>query len=92
MDFITGPPTIPKENDSIWVIVDRLTKSAHFLPVKTAFQPPQYAEKYIAEIVRFHGIPKTIMSDRGSQFIAHFWEHLHNGLGTSLVRSTAYHL
>jgi transposase InsO family protein len=71
--------------------VDHLTKTAHFLPVKTDYRPPQYAEKYIAEIVRLHGIPKTIVSDRGSQFTAHFWEHLHKGLGTSLIRSTAYH-
>jgi hypothetical protein len=91
MDFITGLPTTPKGNDSIWVIVDRLTKSAHFVPVKNAFRPPQYAEKYIADIVQLHGIPKTIMSDRGSQFTTHFWEHLHKGLGTSLIRSTTYH-
>jgi transposase InsO family protein len=91
MYFITGLPTTQKGNDSIWVIVDRLTKSAHFLPVKTAFRPPQYAEKYIAEIVRLHGIPKTIVCDRGSHFTAHFREHLHKGLGTSLVHSTAYH-
>jgi hypothetical protein len=91
MDFITGLPTTPKGHDSIWVIVDRLTKSAHFLPVKITFRPPQYAEKYIAEIVRLHGIPKTIVSDRGSQFNTHFWEHLHKGLGTSLIRSTTYH-
>jgi transposase InsO family protein len=71
--------------------VDRLTKTAHFLPVKTDYRPPQYAEKYIVEIVRLHGIPKTIVSDRGSQFTAHFWEHLHKGLGTSMIRSTAYH-
>jgi transposase InsO family protein len=71
--------------------VDRLTKTAHFLPVKIDFRPPQYAEKYIDEVVRLHGIPKTIVSDRGSQFTAHFWEHLHKGLGTSLIRSTAYH-
>jgi hypothetical protein len=91
MDFITGHPTTSKGNDSIWVIVDRLTKLAHFLPVKMTFRPPQYAEKYISEIVRLHGIPKTIVSDQGSQFTAHFWEHLYKGLGTSLVRSTAYH-
>jgi hypothetical protein len=91
MDFITGLPTTPKGHDSIWVIVDRLTKSAHFLPVKTTFRPPQYVEKYITEIVRLHGIPKTIMSNRGSQFTSHFWEHLHKGLGTSLIRSAAYH-
>jgi hypothetical protein len=90
MDFITGLPTTPKGNDSIWVIVDSLTKSAHFLPVKNTFRPPQYAEKYIVEIIRLHGILKTIVSDRGSQFTAHFWEHLHKGLGTSLIRSTAY--
>jgi hypothetical protein len=91
MDFITGLSTTPKGNDSIWVIVDHLTKSAHFLSVKIAFRPPQYAEKYITEIVRLHSIPKTIMFDRGSQFIAHFWEHLHKGLGTSLVHSATYH-
>ena len=91
MDFIIGLPTTQKENDSIWVIVDRLTKSAHFLLVKTVFRPPQYVEWYIAEIVRLHGIPKTIVSDRGSQFTAHFWDHLHKGLGTGLIRSTAYH-
>jgi hypothetical protein len=50
MDFITGLPTTPKGHNSIWVIVDRLTKSAHFLPVKTTFRPPQYAEKYIVEL------------------------------------------
>jgi transposase InsO family protein len=71
--------------------VDRLTKTAHFLPVKTEYRPPQYAKKYIAEIVRLHGIPKNIVSDRGSQFTTHFWEHLHKGLGTSLIRSTTYH-
>jgi transposase InsO family protein len=92
MDFITGLPTTPKGNDLIWVIVDCLTKSAHFLPVKNTFRPPQYAEKYIAEIVQLHGITKTIVSDRGSQFTTHFWEHLHKGLGTSLIRSIAYHL
>jgi hypothetical protein len=91
MDFISGLPTTLKGNDSIWVIMDCLTKSAHFLLVKTAFQPPQYAEKYIAKIIRLHGIPKTIVSDRGSQFTTHFWEHLHKGLGTSLVHGIAYH-
>jgi hypothetical protein len=66
MDFISGLPTTQKGHYSIWVIMDCLIKSAHFLPVKTDFRPPQYAEKYIAEIVRPHGIPKTIVSDRGS--------------------------
>jgi hypothetical protein len=65
MDFITGLPTTLKGNDLIWVIVDRLTKSAHFLLVKNAFRPPHYADKYITEIVLLHGIPKIIMSDHG---------------------------
>jgi hypothetical protein len=91
MDFIIGLPTTQKGNDSIWVIIDRLTKSAHFLPVKTTYRPPQYADRYISEIVRLHGVRRTIVSDKGSQFTAHFWEHLQKGLGTKLVHSTAYH-
>jgi len=91
MDFITGLPTARKRNDSIWVIIDRLTKSAHFIPVKNSYIPPKYADLYMAEIVKLHGIPKTIISDRGPQFTAHFWERMHKSLGTSLVRSTAYH-
>jgi hypothetical protein len=91
MDFISGLPTTQKGHDSIWVIMDRLTKLAHFLPIKTDFRPPQYTAKYIAKIMRLHGIPKTIVSDRGPQVTAHFWEHLHKGLGTSLIHSTAYH-
>jgi len=74
MDFITGLPTMQKRNDSIWVIIDRLTKSAHFILAKTRYRPPEYADLYLAEIVKLHGIPKTIRSDRGPQFTAHFWE------------------
>jgi hypothetical protein len=66
MDFIIGLPTTHKGNDSIWVIVDRLTKSAHFIPVQTSYRPPEYAKLYISQIVRLHGIPKVIVSDRGS--------------------------
>jgi len=91
MDFITGLPTTRKGNDSIWVIIDRLTKSAHFNPVKTRYRPPEYADLYLAEIVKLHGIPKTIISNRGPQFTAHFWERMHKSLVTSLIRSTAYH-
>lgn len=91
MDFIVGLPKTSKGYDSIWVIVDRLTKSAHFLPVRTRYKTPQYAELYIARIVSLHGVPKTIVSDRGSQFVARFWEQLHAALGTQLIRSSAYH-
>jgi len=91
MDFITGLPTTRKGNDSIWVIIDRLTKSAHSIPVKNTYRPPEYADIYMAEIVKLHGIPMTIISDRGPQFTTHFWERMHKSLGTSLIRSTAYH-
>jgi hypothetical protein len=91
MDFITGLPSTSRGNDSIWVIVDKLTKSAHFLPVKTTYRPPKYADLYIAEIVSLHGVPKTIVSDRGSQFTTHFWEHLQKGLETKLLHIAAYH-
>ena len=91
MDFIVGLPPTSKGYDSIWVIVDRLTKSAHFLPVKARYSSHQYAEIYMARIVSLHGVPKTIISDRGSQFIARFWEHLQASLGTQLIRNSAYH-
>ena len=91
MDFIVGLPPTSKGYDSIWVIVDRLTKSAHFLPVKTRYSSHQYVEVYMARIVSLHGVPKTIISDRGSQFVARFWKQLHASLGTQLIHSSAYH-
>ena len=63
MDFITGLPTSSRGNDSIWVIVDRLSKVAHFLPVKTTYQSSKLAELYIARIVSLHGVPKNIVSE-----------------------------
>jgi hypothetical protein len=91
MDFIVGLPTTQKGYDSIWVIVDRLTKSAHFIPVKTEYHPHHYDDLYVEQVVRLHGIPKSIVSDRGPQFTARFWERLQEDLGTQLIRSTAYH-
>ena len=91
MDFIVGLPRTQKGYDSIWVIIDRLTKSAHFIPVKTTYRAKTYAEIYIARIVSLHGIPETITSDRGPQFVSRFWEQLHSQLGTTLVHSSAYH-
>jgi hypothetical protein len=64
--------------------------SAHFLPVSTTYRVSQYAELYISHIVRYQGILKTIISDRGSIFVAHFWEPLHECLGTQLIQSLAY--
>jgi len=80
MDFIVGLPKTSKGYDSIWVIVDRLTKSAHFLPIKTIYRAQHYAELYISRILSLHGVPKTIISDRGTQFVARFWEHFHAAL------------
>ena len=91
MDFITGLPTSSRGNDSIWVIVDRLSKVAHFIPVKTTYQSAKLAELYIARIVSLHGTPKTIVSDRGTQFTSRFWQKVQEGLGTKLNFSTAYH-
>ncbi|XP_073317238.1 uncharacterized protein [Primulina huaijiensis] len=86
-----GLPRTPKGYNSIWIIVDKLTKSAHFLPVKTTFTMNQYAEGYVAEIVRLHGIPVSIVSDRDPRFTSEFWKSLHRALGTKLDFSTAYH-
>jgi hypothetical protein len=91
MDFIVGLPMMVRKFDSIWVIMDRLSKSAHFIPVNTNYKVQKYAEIYIAHVLCLHGVPKTIISDRGSQFIAHFWEQLHASLKTHLIHSSAYH-
>ena len=72
MDFITGLPTSQKGHDSIWVIVDRLTKVAHFLPVRTDFETMRYAQLFIAEIVKLREVLVNIVSDRDKIFVAHF--------------------
>jgi hypothetical protein len=82
MDFIVGLPRTAKGYDSISVIIDRLTKIAHFLPVKVKYPVIAYEELYIARILSLHGVPKTIVSDRGPQFVSKFYEELHKSLGT----------
>jgi hypothetical protein len=91
MDFIVGLPRNSRGYNSIWVIVDCLTKSDHFILIATIYRVGQYAELYISHIIHYHGILKTIISDRGSIFVAHFWEQLDECLGTHLIRSSAYH-
>jgi hypothetical protein len=71
--------------------MDRLTKSAHYISVSTVYRVKQYVELYISHLVCYHGIPKTIISIRGSIFVARFWEQLHECLCTHLIRSSAYH-
>jgi hypothetical protein len=73
MDFIVGLPHTRADYDSIWVVVDRLTKAAHFIPVKTTYKTEVLAELYMSRIVCFHGVPKRIVSDRGTQFTSHFF-------------------
>jgi hypothetical protein len=91
MDFIDGLPRTQARCDSIWVIVDHLTKVAHFIPVKTTYSGAKLAELYISRIICLHGVPKKIVSDRGSQFTSMFWEKLHESMGTKLNFSLAYH-
>jgi hypothetical protein len=91
MDFILGLPHTPRGYNLIWVIMDRLTKSVHFIPIATMYRVRQYAELYMSHIIRYHGILKTIISDRGSISVGHFWEQLNECLGTHLIRNSAYH-
>jgi hypothetical protein len=91
MDFIIGLPRTSAGYDFIWVIVDRLTKVAHFIPVNTTYSGAKLAELYMARIVCLHGMPKKIVSDRGSQFTSRYWKKLHESLDTRLNFSSAYH-
>jgi transposase InsO family protein len=91
MDFIVGLPRTQARYDLIWVIVDRLTKVAHFIPVKTTYSGAKLVELYMSRIMCLHGVPKKIMSDRGSQFTSKFWEKLHESTDTKLNFSSAYH-
>lgn len=91
MDFVTKLPKTPNGSDTIWVIVDRLTKSAHFLPIREKDKMGKLTQIYLKEIVRLHGVPKSIISDRDSRFTSRFWQSLQEALGTRLDMSTAYH-
>jgi hypothetical protein len=91
MDFIVGLPTTQSGYDSICVIVDRFSKIAHFIPVKTMYKGAKLAELYITRIVCLHGMPKKIVSDRGTQFTSRFWEKLHEAMDTKLNFSSSYH-
>jgi hypothetical protein len=91
MDFVVGLPKTQKGHDSMWVIVDRLTKVAHFLPVRTTYGREKLAKIYIENIVKLHGVPSRIVSNRGTQFTSRFWKSLHRAMGTKLNFSSAYH-
>ena len=91
MDFVVGLPRSRRGNDSIWVIVDRLTKTARFIPAKVTWKAKQLADAYVKEVLRLHGIPMTIVSDRDPKFVARFWNELQRAFGTTLNYSTAFH-
>ncbi|KAK5842878.1 hypothetical protein PVK06_005294 [Gossypium arboreum] len=91
MDFVSGLPVSASKKDAIWVVVDRLTKSAHFIPVRTDFSMDKLAELYVCQIVRLHGVPISIVSDRDPRFTSRFWKKLQEALGTKLHFSTAFH-
>ncbi|KAJ9543867.1 hypothetical protein OSB04_023574 [Centaurea solstitialis] len=91
MDLVVKLPRTVKGHDSIWVIVDRLTKSAHFLPIRESWSTERMAELYVSEIVKRHGVPLAIVSDRDTRFASRIWNGVQERMGTRLKMSTAYH-
>ena len=91
MDFIDGLPRFRSGRDSLWVIIDRLTKSAHFIPVRSNRTVTLLAKIFIKEIVKLHGVPTSIVSDRDPLFTSGFWKSLQKALGTKLNFSTTCH-
>jgi hypothetical protein len=92
IDFITKLPRTARQHDSIMVVVEKLTKPAHFVPIKTRHTTVNIVEVYMRDIARFHGIPTTIVSDKYTKFTSKFWRGLFKGFGTNINFSTTYHL
>lgn len=90
MDFVSGLPRSRHGHDAVWVVVDRLTKSVHFLPMKMTDSLEKLIEQYIKEIVRIHGVFVSTVSDRDPRFTSRFWS-LQAALGADLRLSTASH-
>ena len=91
MDFVIHLPRMPRRHDVVWVIVDWLTKSAHFLAVQMTFTLEDFCQLYIQDIVRLHEVPVSIMSDRDPRFTVHFWKSFQKAMGTRLTMSTTFH-
>ena len=91
MDFMTHLPRTPQGHDAVWVIVDRLTKPTHFLAMRMTFTLERFYRLYIQEIVRLHGVPVSIVSDRDPRFTVHFWKSFQKAMGTRLTMSTTFH-
>jgi hypothetical protein len=91
MDFIVGFPLTTRRHESIFVVFNTLMKSAHFIPMHMMYQAPDISRVFISDIVRLHGMPKRIISDRGSMFTGLFWTSFQEALGNQLNFSTVYH-
>ena len=91
MDFVIHFPRTPQRHDAVWVIVDRLMKSTHFLVVRMTFTLERFCRLYIREIVRLHGVPVSIVLDRDPRFMVHFWKSFQKAMGTRLTMSTTFH-
>ena len=91
MDFVTHLPRTSRKHDAVWVIVDRLTKSTHFLVVRMTLTLEEFCKLYIREIVRLHGVPVSTVSNRDPRFTAQFWKSFQRTMGTQLRMSTAFH-
>ena len=91
MDFVVGLPQTQRSYDSLWVVVDMLTKSTRFITIKSTYSTDDYSRILIDEIVCRHGIPLSIISNQGAQFTSRFWRSFQKGLGTKVKLSTTFH-
>jgi hypothetical protein len=91
MDFVTGLPLTQDKKDAIWVVVDRLTKSAHFIPINIRDSVGKLTKIYTQEVVRLHGIPSRIVSNKDLRFTSRFWKQFQDSMGTNLKFSTTVH-
>ena len=91
MDFVTHLPRTPRRHDAVWVIVDRLTKSAHLLAVRMTFTLEEFCQLYIRGIIHLHGIPVSIVSNMDPRFTTHFWKSFQKAMGTHLTLSIVFH-
>ena len=91
MDFVTSLPKTLRKNDAIWVIVDRLTKSAYFIPIRIDYSLTKLSKLYVENIIRLYGVPSSIVSNRDPRFTSKFWRALQKAFGMQLDISTAHH-